>query len=159
MTKHKINTTELPYRKDSGYWFAKVSQLPAPVFLQSADLQGTDIISAAPVASIITRGESTRVTNPVECYESTTDPFAILQEVLEQYLEVTYPVGQCKPVFGGGALGFFGYDLGLGIERLPGTPSADIGLPDMALRIYLWSLETDHIRKTSTLFISTDFPV
>lgn len=162
MTKPAIRVLELPYHPDSGHWFEKVRQLACPVFLQSADLKGVDIISAAPVVNVITHGEITRITDAYGCRESTEDPFQILKEILRdganESADITAPIGTRKPKFEAGALGYFGYDLGRRIERLPGTPTADIALPDMAVGIYLWSVETDHRQKTATLFVAANCP-
>lgn len=158
MTKRDISTLELPYHADSGHWFEKVRHLPCPVFLNSADLKGVDIISAAPVVKVTTRGEITRITDAAGSRESAEDPFQILKEILRDGADTIVPIGPRKPKFEGGVLGYFGYDLGRRIERLPGTPAADISLPDMAVGIYLWSVETDHSQKTTTLFIAPNCP-
>jgi para-aminobenzoate synthetase component 1 len=157
MTQREIQTLELPYQADSGCWFEKIRHLPYPAFLHSADLKGVDIISAAPVVSIITHGGITRITDAAGCRESTQDPFQILKKILCEGSKQTLRSDK-KPRFEGGALGYFGYDLGRRIERLPGTPVADISLPDMAVGIYLWSVETDHHQKTTTLYVSADCP-
>jgi para-aminobenzoate synthetase component 1 len=157
MKKREIWVRDLPYHADSGHWFEKVRCLPYPVYLQSADLKGVDIISAAPVVSIITHGKITCITDASGCRESTQDPFQILQKIL---VDGSNPVvaSDEQPMFEGGAIGYFGYDLGRRIEQLPGTPVADISLPDMAVGIYLWSVESDHSKKTSKLYISPDCP-
>ena len=53
--------------------------------------------------------------------------------------------------FGGGAIGWFGYDLGRRFERLPATALDRQGLPDMALGLYDWALLVDHARQRTWL--------
>jgi para-aminobenzoate synthetase component 1 len=53
--------------------------------------------------------------------------------------------------FSGGAIGYFGYDLGRCFERLPTTATDDLGLPDMAVGIYDWGVVVDHARRQTYL--------
>jgi para-aminobenzoate synthetase component 1 len=46
--------------------------------------------------------------------------------------------------FCGGALGYFGYDLGRRLEKLPDLAVRDIALPDMSIGIYPWAIVQDH---------------
>jgi para-aminobenzoate synthetase component 1 len=153
MRKRAPRTLELPYQPDSSHWFEKVRHLPDPVFLQSADLNGVDIVSAAPDINVTTRGKITRIKDATECRESTQDPFRILKRILRDNSNEDL-AGTEKPKFAGGALGYFSYDLGRRIERLPGTPKADIRLPDMAVGIYRWSVETDHAERRTRIYFS-----
>ncbi len=53
--------------------------------------------------------------------------------------------------FSGGAMGYFAYDLGRRIERLPNLASADVAMPEMAVGIYDWAVVTDHHDKRAWL--------
>ena len=48
------------------------------------------------------------------------------------------------PPFLGGAVGYFGYDLGRTLERLPATATDD-GLPELDVGFYDWVLAADHL--------------
>jgi len=58
------------------------------------------------------------------------DPMAVLQELLASRKAVKVPG---LPVFTGGVVGYFGYDLVRFIERLPDTASRDVDVPDMMM--------------------------
>mgnify|MGYP003694562103 CR=1 FL=1 len=44
----------------------------------------------------------------------------------------------------GGAVGYFGYDLGRRLERIPAIAAADIAMPDLAIGLYDWAVVIDH---------------
>jgi para-aminobenzoate synthetase component 1 len=53
--------------------------------------------------------------------------------------------------FCGGLLGYFGYDFGRRLERLPSQAVDDLHLPDARFGLYAWALVTDHENRTSQL--------
>ncbi len=55
------------------------------------------------------------------------DPLTALRRVLANYRAVIVPG---LPRFTGGLVGYLGYDAVRHLERLPGTATADLGLPD-----------------------------
>ena len=59
--------------------------------------------------------------------ESTSDPFGAFEDWITGYEPVEVPG---LPRFWGGAVGYFGYDTVRWIERLPGAPPDDLGVPD-----------------------------
>jgi para-aminobenzoate synthetase component I len=69
------------------------------------------------------------------------DPFEMVREALAEYRE---PTIEGLPPFQGGAAGYFGYDLGAAIERIPPHRRDDLGLPDLVLGLYDWTLAWDH---------------
>jgi anthranilate/para-aminobenzoate synthase component I len=81
------------------------------------------------------------------------NPWKLLQLLLRRY-----PVDrvQSLPPFLGGAVGYFGYDLGRTLERLPAT-AADDGLPELNVGFYDWVLATDHLSGESWI-VATGLP-
>ncbi len=76
------------------------------------------------------------------------DPYSGVSDYLGRYRLA--PVDDLPP-FAGGAVGFFGYDLGRTVEPL-GEPNPDpIGLPDMALMVSDVLVVFDHMRHELTL--------
>ena len=136
-------TRAFHYRPDSSELFAALRQLAWPVFLDSGrpfSVQGRyDIISAEPIARLVTRGPRTEIHHASAVDTSLADPFDLLGEVL----------GPLRPgipglPFSGGAIGYFGYDLARRLERLPSLAQDAEAIPDMAVGIYDWALIVDH---------------
>ncbi len=137
---------ELPYLADSQHYFEKIRHLPWPVLLDSAQTkQGEDsrydIAVADPFITLTTVGENTLITQNDTSQLSHDDPFLLLDNLLKRY-----PVSQQSDLpFCGGAVGYFGYDLGRRIEPLP-THSIDAEkIPDMMFGLYDWAIITDHV--------------
>ncbi|MES9923716.1 MAG: aminodeoxychorismate synthase component I [Candidatus Thiodiazotropha endolucinida] len=144
-------TLDFPYHEDSSQLFEALAHSPWAVFLDSGSPHGMqgryDILSADPVRVLITHGEETRIQhNDGTMERSREDPFHLLREALGPAVE-----GVEGMPFSGGAIGYFGYDLGRRLERLP-TLAEDIEhLPEMAVGIYDWSLVVDHQEQHSYL--------
>lgn len=107
-------------------------------------------MSAAPQCVLETRGEltQTRFDNGTH-NESAADPFSLLKKIL---LPAAEPHGTLP--FIGGALGYFSYDLGRRLERIPVKAEQDIQLPDMCVGIYPWAIIQDHETKQAWLVIN-----
>ncbi|MFC3395696.1 aminodeoxychorismate synthase component 1 [Brenneria rubrifaciens] len=135
--------------------FAPFSQQPWAMLLHSgfADHPHNrfDIMVADPRVTLSTRGGKTAITRDETTQVVEGDPFALLQQALEQ-LGITAQRHPDFP-FQGGALGLFGYDLGRCVETLPVQAERDIDLPDMAVGLYDWALVADHQRQTLTLIV------
>ncbi len=112
-----------------------------------------DIIVARPVASLLTRGDETKVITDSDKYVSNENPFSLLGKVLGINTDIThneYP-------FCGGALGFFGYEL-QHAELLPKIDPEDRPLADMAIGIYDWAIISDHQQQQTTLVSGFRYP-
>lgn len=76
------------------------------------------------------------------------DPFAFMAAHLARYRT---PGLEGLPPFAGGAVGYFGYDCVRYVERLPGAPPDDLGLPEMAFLITDVIVVFDHLKHSLTL--------
>ncbi len=139
------------YYPDSAHWYRTFRHLPRPIWLDSGRPQSAygryDIISAGPVRWLDTTGEVTRISHADGTFfESTDDPFELLQAQLPAPLMSSEDLPFC-----GGALGYFGYDLGRRLEQLPTQAVRDIELPDLCVGIYQWAIVQDHQRQQAWL--------
>jgi anthranilate synthase component 1 len=73
------------------------------------------------------------------------DPLRLLEERLAAYRAPSLPG---LPRFCGGAVGYAGYDAVRYVERLPGPPPDDRGLPDLCFAYYDRMVVFDHVNKT-----------
>jgi len=140
--------TPLPYRPDGADYFEQVADEPWSIFLDSGPperRQGRwDIIAWAPDATLTARGGLTEIWRSGQTKARTEDPFELLRQELGHSVEASeFP-------FTGGALGYFGYDLGRRLERLH-DPAETGAVPDMAVGIYDGALLLDHERAEAWL--------
>ncbi|MCE3254029.1 MAG: aminodeoxychorismate synthase, component [Cellvibrio sp.] len=153
----KIRIVPLAYRPDSAHWFAVVRHLPNAVWLDSgypgSSYGRFDIISAAPQCLLETHGTNTSIRyRDGRAQDSVEDPFYLLKQLLPitpESLDRNLP-------FCGGALGYFGYDLGRRLETIPNIAVDDVSLPDMSVGIYPWAIVQDHICQQSWLITNED---
>lgn len=142
--------TEIPYHTDSAALFDAIADWPWAVFLDSGRPhieQGRyDIIAADPMLAVNTRGPVTEVRTDTGVDVSTRDPFSVLRDCLGDPGERVHGLP-----FSGGALGYFSYDLGRRIERLPEQSEDAEQIPEMAVGVYDWALVIDHFERRSYL--------
>ncbi len=82
------------------------------------------------------------------------DPFSKLQKTLDKYkLEDGFGNKLPKGIFCGGWAGYFSYELGRYIEKLPATTTDDLRMPLIHLCFYDKVIAYDHIEKTSWVLI------
>jgi para-aminobenzoate synthetase component 1 len=145
--------TALPYHVDSADLFEAIADEPWSVFLDSGRPRSTagriDILAARPSVTLVTRGDMTDIRRydgaRPHARLSPDDPFDLLRAALAADGEAT------ELPFAGGAIGYFGYDLGRRIEPLPQRARAAGAPPDMAVGIYDWAVVVDHERRASWL--------
>lgn len=129
----------LPYQPDTLQLFRPLAAHPWAQWLDSAGRDRYDIVVAAPVATLVTRGRETTLCRDGVCSVSEGDPLELLRRELARHA----PCATGAP-FGGGAVGYFGYDLARRISELPQRAQNDLALPEMAVGIYTWAVVADH---------------
>lgn len=141
---------ELPYAADPTILFGRLAHEPWAVLLDSGyphiSRGRYDIMAGRPTTTLTTFGDETIIETPEGETRSGDDPFALVREVLGERA-----INHSGLPFCGGALGYFAYDLGRRVERLPDRAEHDIDLPDMAVGIYDWAVVTDHHQRRSWL--------
>jgi len=141
---------QLPYHPDSAQLFAAIRKMPWAVFLDSSRPQikqgRYDILAADPVATLVTQGQQTRITDRSGSRVSIDDPFTLLQSCLQPKAS-----GFSDLPFCGGAIGYFGYELGQQVEDIASQKTDPEHLPEMAIGIYDWALIVDHHKQQSWL--------
>ena len=149
-----LRLVSLPYSADSTRWLLALRHLPYALWLDSghpgSQYGRFDILSAAPQTLLETRGQLTRIRHPgrpeASDEYSQEDPFALLARYLPS-IQATHP----ELPFVGGALGYWGYDLGRRLETLPAIAAADIDLPELCVGIYPWAIVQDHQQQQAWL--------
>jgi para-aminobenzoate synthetase component 1 len=106
-----------------------------------------DICVADPYVTLRTRGSTTEIARRGGLIEeSQRSPFELVREHLGEVA-----AGVPGLPFSGGAVGYFGYDLGRRLERIPSLAAADIAMPDMAIGLYDWAVVIDHAAERTWL--------
>ncbi|MBY8160886.1 aminodeoxychorismate synthase component 1 [Vibrio fluvialis] len=150
--KTQIQAKPLTYQPDlANQLFSKVESQPWAMLLRSASDTHIDsrfdILVAHPIVTLTTLGYETEVREPSGVTLSQDDPFELLATLKQHYLPALQYSDDLP--FIGGALGYFAYDLGRRVERLPSLAEHDLTAPDMAVGLYEWAIVVDHQLKTA----------
>lgn len=158
---------ELEYLDDAAPYFMALSDLTAPVWLDSSGASSHggryDIMTAEPASLVTTKsralGFETRIENfgAAPCTQtSTKDPYTILQQQLDMHSMLIE--GDDKAMFdhlpfSSGLCGFWGYELGApSIAKLNvGSDESGQALDDMRVGLYFWALVVDHAERKTWL--------
>ena len=149
------------YIKDSAKLFESIASEPWAQFLDSGQriddmsrLTGKiDTLVFSPQTTLVTKNEVTTIkTGNAALEHSLENPFHLVAKAIERYQENVkanehfnnQTKDQIKTAFHGGAIGYFGYELGRRVEVLPATANDDLKLPDMAIGIYEVAIVTCH---------------
>ena len=140
------HVSRLPYRPDARRYYQQIRDLPWPVWLDSGFPESGggryDIIAADPYLTLVDHGGRLSTGPAGEPPEVTSgNPMAKLRELLGEF--ATLP-GELP--FGGGAIGFMGYDLAREFGELPARGGFG-DWPDMAAGIYDWAVVLDHVQQ------------
>lgn len=144
---------DYPYSADAEPLFAAIRDLPDAIWLDSGRPrcgQGAfDVITAAPLAMLETRGQTSTLINRLVDVDPVTTSTGSALALAEQLLDA---MGRTEhnaayPPFVGGLAGYCGYDLGRDRAMLPHAT----GLPDLRLGYYGWALVLDHQLGRATL--------
>ena len=123
----------------------RLLDLPRPAFLDSSLTDGRggrySFFTADPFLTVRSRGRRVELIGPAGRVVTEEDPWRLLQRLLRRYRMDRV---EGLPPFLGGAVGYFGYDLGRTLERLPAT-AADEGMPELDIGFYDWVLVADHL--------------
>ncbi|MGR8920049.1 MAG: aminodeoxychorismate synthase component I [Gammaproteobacteria bacterium] len=142
MSEAPLGIEEVEYWADTAQRMGRIAGQPWFMLLDSCRFSGGagrfDIAVWDPELTLTTAGAVTTIGAGGANRRSEADPFELVQGY----------VGSDEPhpflPFTGGAVGYFGYDLGRRIERLPTRARRDVQLPDMAVGIYSRALVVDH---------------
>ena len=118
-----------------------------PFFLDSSlrdtELARYSFFGADPIGWFRSRGMHVAYASPWGEADRRSDPLDGFREFLDGL-----PWGQVgRPAypFVGGLVGYFSYDLGRSLERIPDTKAADLRVPDIHMAIYPRVVVVDHI--------------
>jgi para-aminobenzoate synthetase component 1 len=132
--------------------FDRFADEPWSIFLDSNQpnaIHGRyDIISSRPKVRISSKNNKNNIDSWSESLSVPGDPFSVLKEYLKQNKTID---NELKLPFIGGAIGYFSYDLGRSLEKIPISSENDLDLPDLKVGIYTWAIIVDHKIKKSVL--------
>jgi para-aminobenzoate synthetase component 1 len=142
---------DFPYCEHSAQLFGVLAHQPWAAFLDSCypyhQTGRYDILCANPLCTLETHGTQTQIHRHGARHHSMADPLQLLQEALGPIAEE----GIDGIPFCGGAVGYFGYDLGRRWTGMPPLSRSRESLPEMAIGIYDQALVVDHQEQRSWL--------
>jgi len=131
MTNNRPYALSIPYR-DPVAAFVPFAGDPVSAFLDSAaEAQGRGRYAyiAADPFRVITAKDATLI----DGVAVSGDPFQVLEAELKKF---RYRNDETLPPFQGGAVGFFGYELGRHLEKLPKPRTLGLDVQDMVVGLY-----------------------
>ena len=138
--------------------FERFLDLPYPVLLDAArpDPSGRrfSYIAADPFTVVRSKGGRIRIESAGKGRNVSGNPFDVLAGLVDKYRLPTLPD---LPPFQGGAAGYFAYELGRHLERLPCQTRDDLDLPEMCVGLYSWVIARNEL-DGQTWIISTGLP-
>ncbi|MCV2403279.1 aminodeoxychorismate synthase component I [Marinomonas sp. C2222] len=158
----EITQISLPYQASLVSFFSAIRHLPYPALLDSnhKDFPDTqyDILVANPVARIRPSNNQPMIQwrdKPLYDLTLTSNPMSLLDELMSLICQEPWAISASKALpFTGGLLGYYGYESGHYVEKLPDTVEHDIKLDTLDVGLYAWAVITDH-KEQSTQLIFT----
>lgn len=148
-----IYPLDIPGDSDICHLFGHFCEQQWAMLLDSANsphMDGRfDIMVASPLATIVTRGESSEVCQAGQSIVSTDDPTTLLQDLMAQFQwdKLNIEDQYAHLPFVVGAMGYFAYELGGRFEVLPDARGQLSNCPDMAIGVFDWSIIKDNLEQ------------
>lgn len=137
-----LRVERLPYYNDSSIIFECLRNYNMPVFIDSASpycKQGRyDILSAEPF--LVLKRECAISRNSLKFHNTDNFFVQVKKAISSNFPEVENSIFP----FSGGAIGYFGYDLGREVETLVDKVSGQRLIPDGLVGLYGWGVIVDH---------------
>ncbi|WOD07917.1 aminodeoxychorismate synthase component I [Marinomonas sp. GJ51-6] len=161
----EIKRVNLPYQTSLLSFFSAVRDLPYPALLDSnhehfSDTQ-YDILVANPLARIrpsqddALSGLISWRDKPLYELQITHNPMDLLNELMTLICQEPWAKSAPKELpFTGGLLGYYGYESGHFVEKLPDTVKHDIQLASLDMGLYAWAVISSHQEKTTQLVLT-----
>ena len=131
----------------------RFAHLPGTVALMSGgdrDCARYHMLGVFPWLTMRSKAQAVEITKGDDTRRLHRDPFAVLEQLLDQYR--SFPVDASAPLQAG-LLGYLAYDLKDCLEELPRTSVDDLGLPDLYLVAPSVLLVQDKHSGEATLFV------
>jgi anthranilate synthase component 1 len=147
--------------------FQKLDDGGTCFLLESADQSDKagrySFVGSQPNLLLESRNRTIRITEngQTRSFESTTDPLAEIQALMNQYRRVSVPglEDSSDPTFTGGAVGFLSYNAVRFFEPSVGTPQPDpLDLPDAIFFLTDTVLRFDHLTKRLRVLVNAHVP-
>ncbi len=143
----------IPYIEDASLYFMEVRKWPWAAWLDSGAGGRFDVIVANPVATLVTVGGQTTISNTAGYLASREDPFELIRD------ELGSPADPDPDTpFAGGALGYWGYDLACRYHGMPEGKGIAEHMAQMAVGIYDWAILLDHQKQEAHLVSHQKYP-
>ncbi|GAB3484624.1 aminodeoxychorismate synthase component I [Marinomonas epiphytica] len=162
----EIKLINLPYQTSLVPFFQSMRDLAYPALFDSnhehfADTR-YDILVASPIARIRAHYKMAKAVSQIEwrdqpLYSLNTDqsPFALLDDLMKLVCREEWAQNAPKSLpFCGGLMGYYGYESGHFLEKLPDTVEHDIRLDTLNLGLYGWAVISDHQEATTQLMVT-----
>ncbi|BFM48965.1 aminodeoxychorismate synthase component I [Marinomonas sp. THO17] len=158
----EINRVNLSYQSNLLAFYSAIRELPYKALLDSnhehfRDTQ-FDILVANPLARIHGKQHQEKataiewLTTPLYDIAEKANPMKLLDKLMTHICQEEWAKNAPKDLpFTGGLLGYYGYESGHFVERLPDTVQHDIALDTLHIGLYGWAVITDHQAKTTQL--------
>jgi len=136
---------EVPYPPSPREAFARLLHRPGSILFESGlpdpRLGQWSFLACDPFLTFRTKGRQIEITREGRTAQSNGDPFAVLGQLLGD-IQVSRPP-EAPPLLCG-AMGYFGYDLGRFVERIPEQTVDDVPVADCHLGFYGAVLAVNH---------------